>query len=593
MTAGEENGADRQPGASGNPEPKDGTGHARAGKGGFGNGLRAALAGLGLGRGETPKVGKGEAYDIGSESFRKACALLPDGRVFVVRAYNDGPLAAEEAELRARYDLPPATKRKVATLAEIAAFHGEAVQEAVSSTPTAGQLRLQANLRDAEMLQASDIKLKEYPTHGVMRFICGAGEFTHGDQWKPDEVKQAVHWAHNVRDGGGGEATLVTGVHSQFSIGQGGMPEGMPDGIGTFRGQIAWQGNQQRLLNLRLLPKPDPSTYGDVAGLGHEEDVLEALAEERRTETGLVIVGGSTGDGKSTTLVRNLQRLYLERDRGISILTLEDPIEYLIPGDGISQVAVAPGKTPEERSANWVQALMLFVRLNPRVGMVSEIRSAADVNEVLHFVSSGHKVYTSVHADSANGVLFRLVSLGVLPTELSGPKMVNLVLNQKVVPKLCDGCAEPLSGPALARVEEWLGQDPLGTSFPQTRPRRRTAAGCEVCRAPFASFTGALRKTATAAWAGYLGRKATAEFIRVDNDYRRLLEKRDALGAQEHWLTPSKDGGMGGIPLETRLRRLVADGVADFQLVTNERLPAPLRAITGPGAQQDEAGTES
>ena len=575
--AGRSNGADRSQG----------------GRAGFAARMRPALSALGFGRRETPEIGKGGAYDIGSEEFRKACALLPDGRVFIVPAYNSGAVAAELVQLRARYDLPEEREQVPAELDDVAVLHGMSAQGVVSRTPTDGQLRLQALLRDAAKLQASDIKLKAEGTYGVARIKCGSGEHTHGPQWQAKAVEQAVNWCYGLRDGGDGKAGMVEGVPAGFSIGQGGMPEGMPPEIGAFRGQIAWHGDMQRFLNLRLLPKPDPSTYADLVGLGLEEDVLEALAEERRSESGLVIVGGSTGDGKSTTLVRHLQRLYEERGRGISIATLEDPIEYVIREDGITQIAVPPGKTPAERSANWAEALMVFVRINPDVGMVSEIRSAADVNEVLHFVSSGHKVYTTVHSSSANGVLFRLVSLGVLPTELSGPDMVNLVMNQKLLPVLCDGCAEPLFGPALARVEEWLGQDPLGDVAPRIAPRRRNPAGCPQCLAPYAGLSGAPLKTARAAWAGYRGRKATGEFIRVDTKYRRLLEKRDALGAWEHWLARPEDGGMGGVPLATRIRRLVAAGVTDFEHVTNERLPEPRAAIAGPASPAGQEDGEA
>ena len=560
---------------------------------GFGPRAAAMLAGLGISRRETPRIGKGGAFEIGSESFRKACALLPDGSVLLVRAYNSAEVAAELAELRARYDLPAERERRAATLAEVAELHGLAVQEAVSSSPSAGQLRLLRNLDEAAGLGASDVKLVEHATHGVLRIKCGAGEHTHGPQWQAKEVEEAVNWVYGVRDGGDGRATKTRGRPAGFSIGQGGMPDGMPAQIGAFRGQLAWHGDTQHFLTLRLLPKADPSTYADLPGLGLEEDVLEALAEERRSESGLVIIGGSTGDGKSTTLVRNLQRLYEDRGRGISICTLEDPIEYDIRQDGIVQFAVNPGRSPEERAANWSQALMVFVRINPDVGMVSEIRSAADVNEILHFVTSGHKVYTSVHASSANGVLFRLVSLGVRPEELSGPDVVNLVLRQKLVPALCPHCAEPVTGPALARVQEWLGEDPLGDAPARVEPARRNRKGCKHCLAPYAQLSGAPKETARAAWAGYLGRKATAEFIRVDDGYRKLLVDRDPLGAMEHWLAPKADGGMGGIPLGTRLRRLVAAGVTDFEHVTNEPLPEPLPAITKAVAAPGDDGTGS
>ena len=561
---------------------------ARGGIERLGPKVRAVLAQLGTaGRREKPKVGKGGAFEIGSESFRKSCAILEDGTVLIAREYNDGELAGEEAELRTRYDLPPVKERAVASLDEVAAAYGEVVTAVVSSTPTRGQLRLRRLLGEAEAMGASDIKLVEHARHGDVRIKAGAGEHTHGAQWQADELEQAVNWIYNHRDGGDGQPSKVKGVPAPFSIGHAGRLSGMPQGIGALRGQLAWHGDVKHFLNLRLLPKVDAAKQSDLAGLGLDEDILDALAEERRSESGLVIIAGSTGDGKSTTLTRHLARLYEERDGTISIYTLEDPIEYPLGGDGIVQFAVKPGRTPEERSANWAEALMVFVRTNPDVGMISEIRSAADVNEILHFVSSGHKVYTTVHSDSANGVLFRLISLGVLPSELSGPGTVNLVMRQKLVPEICRHCAEEVTGPALVRVRQWLEEDRLFASAAQPegiRPLKRNPEGCPRCMAAYAHLSGAPRETAKAAWAGYAGRRATAEFIRVDDDYRRLLGKRDALGAREHWLAPENEGGMGGIPLGTRLRRLVATGAADFEQVTNEVLPEPLRAITGPGA---------
>ena len=550
----------------------------------------AALAGL-VRRRETPPVGKGGAYEIGSESFRDACAILPDGGVRIVRAYNSGEIAAEEAELRARFDLPAETSRTPATLAEVAALHGRKAQTLVSRTPTGGQLRLLRVLSEAAALEASDVKLVEHASHGLVRIKVGAGEFTHGAQWRVDEVEQAVNWIYGHRDGGDGKASKIKGVPAPFSIGQAEMPSGMPEGISAFRGQLAWHGDVKHFLNLRLLPEADSASYADLAGLGLEQDVLDALAEERRSESGLVIIGGSTGDGKSTTLTRNLQRLYEDRDRTVSIYTLEDPIEYPATGDGVVQFAVRGGNTPDERNANWSQALMTFVRTNPDIGMISEIRTGADVEPILHFVSSGHKVYTTVHADSANGVLFRLVSLGVRPEELAVPGLVNLVMRQKLVPRLCEGCAEPLTGPARARAEAWLGEDAL---FRGTAPSgaltllRRNPAGCDRCLGRYAHLSGAPAETARAAWAGYDGRTATAELIRMDDRYRALVVARDALGARNHWLAAKSDGGMGGISLETRLRRLVAAGVTDFEHVTNETLPDPLPALAAPNAATEE-----
>ena len=552
----------------------------------LGGRIKGLFAGLGGSKRETPKLGKAGAYEVGSDSFRKACAILEDGTVCIVRAYNDEEFAAELAQLRDRYDLPPEKAKRPATLAQVAAWHGNVSHGQVSHSPTVGQRRLQRVLAEVAALGASDIKLVERPTHGILRVKVGAGEFTHGAEWQAEEVEEAVNYVYGHRDGGDGKASKELGVPAAFSIGHGKLP-GMPKGIAAFRGQLAWHGDVQHFLNLRLLPEADAASYADLAGLGLEQDVLDALAEERRSEAGLVIIGGSTGDGKSTTLVRNLERLYEDRDGQISIYTIEDPVEIPFAREGVVQFPVRGGKTPDERDANYSEALMTFVRTNPDVGMISEVRSAGDVHQVLHFVTSGHKVYTTVHASSANGVLFRLIALGVRPEELSGPDVVNLVMRQKLVPALCDGCAEPLKGPAHARVMDWLKEDELFAATAEAggmKLLRRNRAGCDKCLARFGHLSGAPAATAKAAWAGYRGRRATAEFIRVDDRYRGFVTARDPLGARNYWVTPKADGGMGGIPLATRLRRLVAAGVADFEHVTNEQLPEPLPEIEGPSS---------
>ena len=527
-----------------------------------------------------PSLTKGGAFDIGTPGFRKACAILGDGTVCFVKAYHTGEIAAELADLRIRYDLPPEAARQALSLAEMTALYGGGARSAVVQSPTPGQQRLQRVLGEAAALGASDIKLIEHATHGVLRIKVGSGEFTHGAEWQPGEVREAINFVYSKRDGGDGQANLVAGVPTGFSIGQAGQFPGKPDSVGAFRGQIAWQGDVQRFLNLRLLPKANTRSYGDLAGLGLEEDILEALAAERRSDSGLVILGGSTGDGKSTTLVRQLERLYEERCGHISIYTIEDPIEYPAVGAGMVQFPVTPGSTPEERSANFSRALMVFVRTNPDVGMVSEIRSAGDASEVLQFVTSGHKVYTTVHANSVNGVLFRLAALGVRPSELAGPDVINLVLRQKLVPTLCRHCATPLTGPAQARVRDWLG--PEGDALESLSLLRRNTQGCAACLEPYAHLTGAPGETARAAWAGYTGRRATAEFIRLDDTYRRHVAQQDQIGALDYWKTPQDKGGMGGIAVAQRLKRLVARGVTDFEHVTKETLPAAPVALASP-----------
>ena len=123
-------------------------------------------------------------------------------------------------------------------------------------------------LAEAAALGASDIKLIDRGTHGVLRLKVGSGEFTHGAEWQTGELVEAVNWVHDHRDGSDGASALIEGAPAQFSIGQADRLPGMPKGIAAFRGQIAWHADGWRFLNLRLLPEANAKSYGDLAALG-------------------------------------------------------------------------------------------------------------------------------------------------------------------------------------------------------------------------------------------------------------------------------------------------------------------------------------
>ena len=527
--------------------------------------------------GRTAELNKNGIYMVGNDDFRQVAAFHEDGTVYCVKAYYSADMVAETQRLRRKYGLPPEACRKSISLESLDSIYGRRRQETVHEL-TAGQKRMERVIREGVDLGASDIKLVEREKFGDVRMKVGSGEFSHGPEWQTQEIREAITWVYNHRDSGDGQSTLIQGQPAGFSIGHGGRLH-LHDRLAAMRGQIAWHGDTQYFLTLRLIYREGTEDYGAIEKLGLESDVLECLAEERESDSGLVIIGGSTGDGKSTTLVRNLEKLYREREGNVSIYTMEDPIEYPALGKGIVQFAVRGGNSPEERRANFTKMLMTFVRTNPDIGMVSEVRSADDVGEILQFVVSGHKIFTTVHADSANAVLFRLISLGVNPKELSGPGVVNLVLRQKLVPVLCRGCARPLRGRALDIVKGWLREDPVNgemyremTSKEEGLLLRRCRDGCPEC-CPDSGMGGDAEKTSQAAWAGYTGRKATAEYIKVDRKYRKLLNEYDQAGAHDHWIMPREEGGMGGIPIATRLRTLVAAGVADYEWVRNTSLP--------------------
>lgn len=520
---------------------------------------------LGRRRKRPPPVGRNGMLTVGSEAFRRVCAINEDGTYYFVPDRNDDAVAAELQELGEIWDLPHRHRRVSATLSSIAAANGTGVADA--EIPTAGARRMLDALGEATRLRASDLKLVIRANHAVLRMRLGANEYTHGPHWQVREAEDAIAWLYDGRDYGDGAPAQQAGQHQQFSVGQEGRIA-LPEGLDALRCEKAPHGDGQDFIAARLIRTPEADTAGRIEDLGLDDDVLEALARERSSESGLVIIGGSTGDGKSTTLVRQLERLYQERDGEVSIMTAEDPIEYRIQGDGIVQMPVEGAAEGDARGAAYTRVLRTLLRSNPDVGMVSEIRTVDDCREVMQFVISGHKIFTTIHSFSANAVLFRLVSLGVDPRELAEPGVINLVMRQKLVPILCPTCARPAGEADRRAIEDWA-------RVPDTRPKVRNRHGCPECLA------GQDGLTARKAWAGLSRKRATAEFIALDDTYRRFVEDRDAHGALGHWLKPKAEGGLGGVTVQTRLQRLVAEGLADFEDVTRQRLPSSLRE---PGA---------
>ncbi len=526
--------------------------------------LFASLTGRIVGKKRLPPPTNGQGVLlVGSESFREACALTEDGVHHIVPEYNTPDLWLEMAELDSRWQLPDFRSYAPATLAEIAAmYRSDGLGQTVDSGMTGGARRIMRVISEAAALRASDIKIYVRSSHADLRLKLGHAEHSHGSQWQVWEAVEAIAWLYDRRDFGDGASAQQLGRHQGFTIGaERRVP--LPRSVAALRGQRGFHGDGRDFMVLRLIYREESGAAGRIEDLGFSEDVLKQLAVERTSDSGLAIIGGSTGDGKSTTLVRQLERLYEERDGQVSIVTIEDPVEYPASGEGILQIPVPASSTPAQRKAAFSETLRCFVRINPDVGMVSEIRTAEDAREILQFVISGHKIFTTVHSFSANAVLFRLISLGVDPKELSEPGVVNLVMRQRLVPVLCHGCARPAEGAERDLIAKWTGR-----AF--GRPMVRSREGCSDC------LDGRTSDSARAAWGGLSRKQAVAEYIRLDDRYRSFVEARDPRGAYAYWLTSASDGGMGGRTVDDRLHEMVARGEIDFEAVTHTQLPSQI-----------------
>lgn len=513
-----------------------------------------------------PRVLENGIILVGSSAFREVAAVHRDGRVFVIEGgHRYRPYFTETLDDLISGGAVPASARRSIEMAspeDIRNLYGSAGDELRTSEAgaDAARAKLDKVLADAARARASDVKFIQAGSRIVVRIKVAGREFSSPMSWTVSEGSVAMAAVFDARDEGTGESTSVKGKFQSFSISLGNTRLRLPDGVVKLRGQRGFHEVDTGLgdhLVLRLFYSDEAqAATANLEALGFDDEVTAALELARSKLSGGIIIGGATGDGKSTTLVRCLQKLYADHLQQISIVTLEDPVEYRIRGDGIVQIPVRSSGSAEDRTMAFRRALMHFVRINPDVGAISEIRDADAASEVLQFVATGHQVWTTIHGASANGILFRLIEMGIEPAELCQPGLVELLMKQTLAPLLCPSCAAPFAESRNVRRELVADQlTALGINADDVRVRNPD--GCGACR-PRADDA-----VAAAAWCGYRRRIAVAEVIAPDEGYFERVRRRDSFEAQAHWLLPSEAGGLGGTPLPAKLSGLVGNGQLD------------------------------
>jgi len=251
-------------------------------------------------------------------------------------------------------------------------------------------------------------------------------------------------------------------------------------------------------LVLRLLHRDRASL--DLAKLGFDGTGLQRLHQALDRPHGLLLVTGPTGSGKTTTLYAALTRLN-QVDR--KILTVEDPIEYQIAG--VNQVQVNP-----KFGLTFAHVLRSFLRHDPDIIMVGEIRDAETAEIAVHAALTGHLVLATLHTNDAPSAITRLIEMGVEDFLLTST--VALVLAQRLVRQLCRHCRGESPTP-YADIGHLGGH--LGRSAGAARIRVPfKPVGCEHCRGT-----------------GYAGRTTISEVMTMSEGLRRVVLERGDAGA--------------------------------------------------------------
>lgn len=263
-------------------------------------------------------------------------------------------------------------------------------------------------------------------------------------------------------------------------------------------------------LVLRLLDtKGSLRTLEDIGMAGQDLVNFVSLIEQPH---GIVLVTGPTGSGKTTTLYAGLSRL---RSEDTNILTIEDPVEYQMDGIGQTQVNTKIDLT-------FASALRAFLRQDPDILMVGEIRDQETAQIAVQASMTGHLVLSTLHTNDAPSALTRLMDMDIEPFLITST--LTGVLAQRLVRTICSHCSEPAQ-PSAAELAQLGASEELKGAF-------RRGAGCDRCF-----------KT------GYQGRRGIFELLTMNDPLRVMVNRRsDATQlkrlALEHGMTTLRQSGL-------------------------------------------------
>ncbi len=242
---------------------------------------------------------------------------------------------------------------------------------------------------------------------------------------------------------------------------------------------------------LRVLDKSNLSASLDKIGM--DENTFKQFKSAIDAPHGLILVTGPTGSGKTTTLYSALNEL---NNPTWNIITVEDPVEFQIPG--INQVP-----TKKEIGLSFANALRSILRQDPDIIMIGEIRDTETAEIAIEAALTGHQVLSTMHCNDAPGAIARLDDMGIAPFLISSSVILSCA--QRLLRRICSHCKEPVTYPA--KMFEQLDIDPM--TFENVQLFR--GRGCDRCKN-----------------SGYVGRMAIIEVMAMSDQIRKLIIARSS-----------------------------------------------------------------
>ncbi|HEY9670621.1 MAG TPA: GspE/PulE family protein [Waterburya sp.] len=236
---------------------------------------------------------------------------------------------------------------------------------------------------------------------------------------------------------------------------------------------------------IRLLPRQNP--FSKIEDLGFSEKTFAIYTSWLQQPQGMIILTGPTGSGKTSTLYTSLQHVATEH---VNVVTVEDPVEYILPGITQTQVHERAGMT-------FAAGLRSILRQDPDIIMVGEIRDSETAETAVRAALTGHLVFTTLHTNDAIGAIPRIKDIGPDPALISDALLG--IVAQRLVRRVCPYCAQPHT-PTDKELQV------LGLQNHTNVGTWKRGKGCDKC------FNS-----------GYLGREAIVELLDVDDQVREII----------------------------------------------------------------------
>lgn len=268
-----------------------------------------------------------------------------------------------------------------------------------------------------------------------------------------------------------------------------------------------------RILNPKSISVP-------MEELGIPAKLLDVIQKEISKPNGMLLTTGPTGSGKTTTLYAFLKKVH---SPSVKIITIEDPIEYHLPGIVQTQT--------NDKGYTFLDGLRSALRQDPDIIMVGEIRDSETAAIAINSSLTGHLVFSTLHTNSAAGAFPRLIDLGINSKIMSSA--INIVLAQRLLRKLCDNCKKPLpiEGKVKSEIDAVLATVFDKSEIPPMPANIFEANGCEKCNQT-----------------GYKGRIGIYEGIKMSPEVNAVIEMNpneeevEKASASQGILTMKQDG---------------------------------------------------